>query len=296
MSKHTAVLVVAVVLALGVVALGGSQKPSLTGSWQVDSHHSDAHLTSDGTTDYGKTKINITVGVGRVNGGLVFDDGDLTKSSVDLHIYPANSMAPPMDEMGKVLLSHWLADEANHTLLCFHSKKVVRTSDGRLQATGDLTVVRVDRNVYPPPPESYYGPVYGDPIIHRDTREATFVLDPPAADGSGQKDGGIEESISAKVFREDFPQMVKTVVSTYWPPVVQDKKCYVPSPSEAYSGAKCTGTFVESPSLPEAPHAGGGEDVGSRQNFNALVGERLNIAVHMRLLPRGSGEQMAGGN
>jgi hypothetical protein len=83
--------------------------------------------------------------------------------------------------------------------------------------------------------------------------------------------------------------MVKTVVSTYWPPVVQDKKCYVPSPSEAYSGAKWTGTFVESPSLSEAPHASGGEDVGSRQNFSALVGERLNIAIHMRLLPRGSG-------
>jgi len=257
----------------------------------VDAHHSDAHLTTDGTTDYGKTKINITVGIGRVEGELKVDDGDPTKSSVDLHIYPAMSMSPSIHEDGRFSKSRWLADQANNTIVCFHSKKVVRTSDGRLQSTGELSVVRVDRNVELTPSEAYYGPVYGPPIIHRTAREATLVFDPLAADGSG-----IEASASTKVFREDFPQLVKTVVSTYWPPLVQDENCRVPSPSEAYSGAKCTGTFIQSPSLPEAPHASGGEDVGSRQNFNTLVGERLDIAVHMRLRLMGSGGQMAGGN
>src|SRR5271169_3368951 len=295
MSKHVAVFSVAVIFALGILAIGAKKPASMAGAWQVDSRHSDAHLTTDGTTDYGKRKINITLGIGRVNGVLKFDDNDPTKSSVDLHIYPATSMSPSMDDDGKLFRSHWLADQANHTLVCFHSKNVVRTSDGRLQTTGDLTIVRVDRNVELTPSEAYAGPVYGPPIIHRVSREATFVFDLPA-DENGQKDGGIGASASTKVFREDSPQLVKIVVSTYWPPVVQDENCRVPGASEAYSGAKCTGTFLETPSLPEEPHAASGEGVGSIQNFNALGGERLNIAVHMRLVPRGSGEQMAGGN
>jgi len=292
MSKHVAVLSVAVVFALGILAIGAKKPASVTGVWDVDARHSDAQLTTDGTTDYGRTKINIALGIGRVNGEFKFDDSDASKSHVDLHIYPATAMSPTIDDNGKFSKSRWLADQANHTIVCFHSKSIVRMPDGRLQSKGELSVVRVDRNIELNPSEAYYGPVYGPPIVHRVAREATFVLDLPAGDGSGQ----IDALASTKVFREDFPQMVKTVVSTYWPPVVQDEKCTVPSPSEAYSGAKCTGTFVQSPSLPEAPHAASGEDIGSRQNFNNLGGERLNIAVHMRLTPMGAGAQMAGGN
>jgi hypothetical protein len=63
MPKHTAVFAGAVILALGVLGLGGSTKPdSTTGSWQVDTRHSDAKLTTDATTDYGKTKINVALG------------------------------------------------------------------------------------------------------------------------------------------------------------------------------------------------------------------------------------------
>ena len=293
MSKHVAVFSVAVIFALGILAIGAKKPASMAGVWQVDARHSDAQLTTDGTTDYGRTKINIALGIGRVNGELKFDDGDPSKSHVDLHIYPATSMSPTIEEDGKFSKSRWLADQANHTIVCFHSKSMVRMPDGRLQSKGELSVVRVDRNVELNPSEAYYGPVYGPPIIHRDAREATLVFDLPA---DGQKGGQIEATASTKVFREDFPQLVKTVVSTYWPPVVQDENCRVPSPSEAYSGAKCTGTFLQTPSLPEAPHAASGEDIGSNQNFNTLVGERLDLVVHLRLTPGGSGGQMAGGN
>jgi hypothetical protein len=227
---------------------------------------------------------------------LKFDDGDPGKSNVALHIYPAKSMSPSIDEDGNFSKSRWLADKANNTIVCFHSKSIVRMPDGRLQSKGELSVVRVDRNVELTPSEAYNGPVYGPPIIHRTVRDATFVFDPPAADGNGQKDGGIETSAATKVFHEDFPQLVETVANTYWPPVVQDEQCRVLGASEAYSGAKCTGTFLQTPSLPEEPHAASGTDIGSNQNFNAFVGERLDIAVHMRLTPRGPGAQMAGGN
>ncbi len=284
MSKHMAAFTVVVALVLGILALDAKAPSSLAGSWLVDVHHSDAQLITDGTTDYGKTKIDITLGFARVMGAVKIDDANPAKSSIDLHIYPAMSMTEPIEEDGK-FKSRWMANQANHTMLCFHSKDVVRTSDGRLQTTGDLMLVRVDRNVeMPAPSEAYNGPIYGPPVTHRSSRQATLVFDLPA-DGKGQKEGGIEASASTRVFREDFPQLLKAVLNTYWPPLVQDENCRVPAPSEAYSGAKCTGTFLQGPSLPDDPGTHIGEDYPGPQNFNAEVGQRLNLVVHMRLTP-----------
>jgi hypothetical protein len=264
----------------------------MAGSWQVDARHSDAKLITDATTDYGKTKINATLGFARVDGRVTIDDADPTKSSIEFRFYPATSMAPAIDEDGK-FLSHWLENLSNHTLVCFHSKRVVRTPDGRLQATGDLTVTRVDRNVEATPSEAYAGPVYGAPVLHRTSREATFVFDIPGADGKEQKESYMSGSTS--MFREDFPQLVRTVVSTYWPTVVQDENCQNPDVSEAYSGPQCTGTFLEAPGLP-GNYAANSEDVGVQQNFNAIVGNHLNILVQLRLRPKASEERAAAGN
>jgi polyisoprenoid-binding protein YceI len=285
MLKHSVLF--AVVVATAVLALaipGRTLSPASTaGSWLVDANHSDAQLTADGTTDFGRTKMNFTVGYARVNGKVKLDD-DPAKSNFDLHIYPAGSMAPSIDEAGKNM-NHWMANLANNTLVCFHSKSFHRTPDGRLQASGDLVLTRVDRNVEMTPNEAYAGPVYGPPIIHRIVHDATFVFDFPAASGSGQKDGGIQGSGSTIVVREDFPQLLKAVIATYWPPVVQDKNCQVPAASEAYGGAQCTGTFLMPPALPEAPHAPNAEDLPGPANFNTIGGEHLTIAVHLRLTP-----------
>jgi polyisoprenoid-binding protein YceI len=293
MLKHTAVFAVAVILGLAVLGLDAPSKPaSMAGSWQVDARHSDAKLITDATTDYGRTKINVTLGFARVNGTVRWDDADPSKSSIDFRIYPATSMSPVIGEDGK-FLSHWLENLSNHTLVCFHSKRVVRMPDGRLQATGELAVTRVDRNVEMTPNEAYAGPVYGPPVIHRVSREATFVLDFPATDGKGQKESHMSGSTS--MFREDFPQLVRTVVSTYWPPVVQDENCQVPDANEAYSGSQCTGTYLATDGLPAAPHAPNAEDVGVATNFNAMVGNHLTILVHLRLAPKGSAESGVAG-
>jgi polyisoprenoid-binding protein YceI len=267
----------------------------MAGSWQVDARHSEAKLITDATTDYGKTKMNLTLGFARVNGRVTIDDGDPSKSSIEFRLYPATSMAPDIDEDGKSL-THWLENLSNHTLVCFHSKKVLRTADGRLQATGDLTVTRVDRNVEMTPNEAYAGPVYGPPVIHRVSREATFVFDFPPADANGQKASSIKALGSTSMFREDFPQLVRTVVSTYWPPVVQDENCQVPAASEAYSGSQCMGTYLSAPGLPEAPHAANSEDVGVMQNFNAIVGNHLTVLVQLRLAPRTPAESAVARN
>jgi polyisoprenoid-binding protein YceI len=294
MFKRMSVIELAGIVSLVVLVLGAKTPHSTAGSWLVDTHRSEAQLVTDGTTDYGKTKIDITLGFARVMGGLKINEADATQSQVDLHIFPAMTATEAIEEDGNVK-SRWMANRANHTMLCFHSKNVRRMSDGRLQTTGELTLVRVDRNVQiPAPSEAYSGPVYGPPIINRITRQVTLILDIPA-DANVQKDGGIEASASTKVFREDFPQLVKAVLNTDWPPLVQDENCTVPSPSEAYSGAKCTGTFLRGPSLPEDPGTHIGEDYPGPQTFNAQVGERLNILVHMRLTPSG-GQEMVGGN
>ncbi len=296
MLKQIVASAAAVVLALAVLGLDVHNKPSsTTGSWQVDARHSDAKLITDATTDYGRTKMNLTLGFARVNGRVTVDDSDPTKSSIEFRFYPATSMAPDIDEDGK-FLSHWLENLSNHTLVCFHSKKVVRTADGRLQATGDLTVTRVDRDVQADPTEAYAGPVYGPPMIHHTSREATFVFDFPAAAGNGQKESSINASGTTSMFREDFPQLVRTVISTYWPPVVQDEHCQVPDANEAYSGAQCTGTYLSTPGLPDAPHAANAEDIGVPTNFNAIVGNHLTVLVQLRFAPKGSEEQAAAGN
>lgn len=292
MIKCTALLALA-----GMLVLGVPNTPAPTaGSWRVDTGHSDAQLITDATTDYGKTKIDVTLGFARIRGRVNLDDADPTKSSVDLTLYPATGVSPVINEDGK-FLSQWLANLSNHTLVCFHSKTVVRLPDGRIQATSNLFLTRVERSIDATPSEAYAGPVYGPPVVHRVSHEATFVFDLPAPDGKGRKDGVILATGSTKIFREDFPPLLKAAVNTYWPPVIQDKSCANPytGGGEGYYGPKCTGTLLEAPGLPEAPVAANAEDIGTASNFNAVVGNRLDLLVHLRLLPKDSGEPLAGG-
>jgi polyisoprenoid-binding protein YceI len=294
MLKHMAVFAAAVLPALAVLGLDVPSKPaSMIGSWQVDARHSDAKLSTEATTDYGKTKIKVALGFARVNGTVKIGDGDATKSGVDLEIYPATSVSPAIDEDGK-FLSHWLENLSNHTLLSFHSKRVVRMPDGQLQATGDLTITRLDRNVEVTRSEVYAGPVYGPPVIHRGSHEATFVFDFQTAGGNEQRESWMTSG-SMNMLREDFPQLLRTVVSTYWPPVIEDEVCKS-TDDEVYDGSRCTGIFMEAPGFPEAPHAARGEDIGVPQHFSAVVGSHLTILVHMHLIAKPSGEQAGARN
>ena len=294
MLNHKALLAVGGVLTLVVLAFGVPSTPSFVpGSWQVDTRHSDAQLITDGTTNFGKSKINFTLGYARINGELTVNDSDPTKSSVEFHIYPATSMGPPIEENGNFKMK-WLENLANNTLICFHSKKVVKLPDGKLQATGELTLTRVDRNVEVNPNEAYSGPVYGPPMTHHVSREATFEIDASSGKITGQKSGLLAASGSTSVTREQFPEMLKAAVTTYWPPVVQDEKCQTPANvSEDYRGSQCTGTFMESSGLPPAPIQVG-EDYPGSSNYSAVVGSQMTILVHLRLSPKSGGMPAAG--
>lgn len=273
------------------VAISGKPAPvAPAGIWQVDARHSDAQLITDGTTNWGKNKITFTLGIARITGRVRLDNNDPDKSAFDFTMYPATSMTPPINEEGKVKMQ-WLENYAYHTLVCFHSKGAYPTTDGKLRTTGYVVLTRVDRNLQYNPGEDYAGPVYGPAVIHRLTRPATFIFDIPAAATSGQKSGSGDADLTAsgttKVIREDFPQLVRAVIGTYWPPVVQDENCTTPlTVGEAYSGPKCTGTFLETKGLPEEPRDEGiGEDFPAPSNYSAVVGDQLTIAVNLRLHP-----------
>ncbi len=297
--KRTAMFSMAAIVALAVVAprVPGHALPSpVSGSWEIDSRHSYAQIVTDGTTDFGKKKIDVTLGFARLNGRMQFDENDPAKSRVDFRIYPADSMAPPIGEDGKIT-TQWLANLANHTLVCFHSKKIARMPDGKVQATGDLTLTRVDRNVEATPSEAYAGPVYGPPMVHHVSQDATFVFDLSGPSRNVRKVSVLHASTSAKVFREDFPQLARAVVSAYWPPLIEDHNCEAPEATgEAYRGQKCTGTFLMSPGLPPSPNARPGEDYPGPQGFNAVIGERLSFQIQMELISQASREQAGSGN
>ena len=291
------ILNAALVLAgTAILALFAFSKPaSTTGSWQVDTRHSDAQLVTDATADNGKTKVDATVGFARIAGNIRLDDSDPTKSTLDFAIYPATSMSAPIDEDGK-FLNQWLTNLSNHTLVCFHSKGVTRSPDGKLQSTGDLVLTRIDRNVVLTPSESYSGPVYGPPIVHHLSHEATLVFDVRKPYAKDQKDGGIVVSGTTKVHEEDFPQLVKAVLTTYWPSVVQDQKCQTPAAvGESFNGTRCTGTVLMAP-LAAVPPANVGEGYVGLEKVHPFIGDHLNILVHMHLTPKTSSERAAGGN
>lgn len=253
--------------------------------WHIDSRHSDARLAEDGATDFGKTKMDFTIGFTRITGTVRLDPSNPDDSKFDFSMYPGGTVAPAIDEEGKIR-SDWVANHANTTLICFHSKGAQRAADGRWKTTGNLVLTRIDRNVELTPNEGYSGPVYGPPILHRVVKEASFFFDIPPAISSHDRDGGFMIDGHTHVVREEFPQLVKAVVATAWPPVVKDKNCDIPvGVGEGYSGAMCTGTFLEAPPLPEVPHAANGEDLPGPPGFNSVTGARLDIIVRLRLTP-----------
>jgi len=60
-----------------------------------------------------------------------------------------------------------------------------------------------------------------------------------------QKRGVLEIVGSARVDRDEFPELLSATKETKWPAVVQSKNCHMLSTfGEEYSRARCTGTVV----------------------------------------------------
>jgi hypothetical protein len=219
-------------------------------TWTLDSSRFNARL-------FQGLKANsesVNPGVARVTGKVKLDTNDLDASVFDLSFYPAD------EDWGHALLpegtlpTRYAPDATDQTLLTFKSTRILRTGNGQLAVIGNLTSTRVGRAVMAIPTEDYAGPVYGDPVIHNETREVTFLFPStstenvlgPLTPALQQTKGVLEIVGAAHVDRDEFPELASVIKETNRPVVVQNHKdCCMPSTVGGdYSGNPCTGTLI----------------------------------------------------
>ena len=220
-----------------------------SGTWSLDSNASDARLFQGSAAN----PHALNTGMARVTGKVKLDTNDLDKSVFDLRIYPADEDWANALSLEGNLPTGYVPDATDHTLLTFKSKHILRTAGGELEVIGYLTLTNVERSATIDPSEAYAGPAYSDPVIHTETREATFVI--PSVDAAlasqsftnatVENKEALQVLASAHIGYEDFPDLFSALTETNWPLVVEHGNCQIPSTiSEDYSGAVCTGPMI----------------------------------------------------
>jgi polyisoprenoid-binding protein YceI len=232
-------------------------------TWILDSRRSNARLFQGSKAN----SESVSTGVARVTGKVKLDANDLDSSFFDLSIYPADESWGHVLSPEGALRTGYVPAATDQTLLTFKSTRILRTGNGELEVIGDLTLTRLERTVTAPPTETYAGPVYGDPDIHNETREITFLFPSVGAVRLSesltlavqQTKGVLEVVGAARVDPEEFPELLSATKETNWLPVVQNKDCVtssaivlelkflhkVPEPSvEAHSGKESSGNAV----------------------------------------------------
>ncbi|MGA2416398.1 MAG: hypothetical protein ABSF59_18235 [Candidatus Sulfotelmatobacter sp.] len=260
-------------------------------TWTLDSSRSNAQLFQGSKAN----PDSVNTGVARVTGKVRLDTNDPDNSVFDLSIYPADEEWGHALSPEGILPAGYVPDGTEQTLLTFKSSRILRTGNGKLRVIGDLTLTRVERTVTATPSEAYAGPVYGDPVLHNETREITFLF-PTFSDAlvSGpltpvalQKNRAVEASGSARVDDEDFPQLADAIQATNWPSVVQNQHCEAAyeGGGEGYSGPACTGTLIA------ATHAGNCENAyeGGGEGYSGPVctppaGDQTTIVLDLKFL------------
>lgn len=130
---------IAVIAALAA-ALALPATPAAS-TWQIDPAHSSAQFAVK------HLAISTVRGAfTSVKGSLLFDDQDITKSSVDVTI-DANSVDTREPSRDKDLRSDHFFDVAHYPSITFKSKKVEQVSPGKLKVAGDLTIRGVTKEV-----------------------------------------------------------------------------------------------------------------------------------------------------
>ena len=193
-------------------------------TWSLDSNASDAYLFQGSAAN----PHALNTGMARVTGKVKLNTNDLDKSIFDLRIYPANEdWANALTPEGNLPVGY-VPDATDHTLLTFKSKHIQRTAGGELEVNGDLTLTRVERSATIDPSEAYAGPVYSEPVIHAETREATFVI--PSVDAATvENKEELQVSASAHIGYEDFPKLFSALTEANWPLAVEYGNCQIPS-------------------------------------------------------------------
>ena len=224
--------------------------PAFAGdTWTLDSSTSIARLFQGSRAH----PDSVNTGVARVTGKVKLDTNVPGNSIFDLSIYPADEDWGHALSPESALPSGHVPDATDQTLLTFKSTRSLRTENGKFEVIGGLTLTRVERTVTAAPTEAYAGAVYGDPVIHNETHEITFLfpslsavlLPGPVTPAALQNIASQEIVGAARVTDEGFPELLGAIKETNWPPVLLNKDCHTPSTvGEDYSGAQCTGTLI----------------------------------------------------
>jgi hypothetical protein len=218
-------------------------------TWILDSSRSNARLLQGSKAN----SESVNIRVARLTGKVKLDANDLDTSFFDLSIYPADENWEHVLSPEDASPTGCVSKATDQTLLTFNSTRILRTGSGKLEVTGDFTLTRVEPTVTAALAEASAGPVHGDPVIHNETREITFLF--PSASTARlsesltpavqQTKGVLQVVGAARVDREEFPELLSAIKETNWPPVVQNKDCHMPSPvGEDDSGTACTGTLI----------------------------------------------------
>lgn len=130
-----------IALTAGLAAALSLPAAAATSNWQIDPAHSSAQFSVR------HMAISTVRGAfSKVTGTIVFDDKDISKSTIDVTI-DANSVDTRVPDRDNDLRSEKFFDVAHYPSITFKSKKVEQVAPGRLKVTGDLTIRSTTKEV-----------------------------------------------------------------------------------------------------------------------------------------------------
>jgi polyisoprenoid-binding protein YceI len=123
-----------IALTAGLAASLSQPAAAANSNWQIDPAHSSAQFSVR------HMAISTVRGAfSKVTGSVVFDDKDISKSTIDVTI-DVNSVDTRVPDRDNDLRSEKFFDVAHYPSITFKSKKVEQVAPGKLKVTGDLTI------------------------------------------------------------------------------------------------------------------------------------------------------------
>jgi polyisoprenoid-binding protein YceI len=123
-----------IALTAGLAAALSLPAAAANSNWQIDPAHSSAQFSVR------HLAISTVRGAfSKVTGSVVFDDKEVSKSTVEVTI-DANSVDTRAPDRDNDLRSEKFFDVAHYPSITFKSRKVEQLAPGKLKVTGDLTI------------------------------------------------------------------------------------------------------------------------------------------------------------